>query len=65
MAWVQFSSAYIYTPSRDRRVAIAYPAGHKGSVPAECAAKAVASGVARRIRTPNRSDRDQAGEVAP
>lgn len=52
--WVRFSRPYDYTPSRERRVTIAYPAGFSGSVRRECGAAAVAAGAAVEIDTPKR-----------
>jgi hypothetical protein len=46
MPWVQFSRDYVYTPSRERRVSFGYKAGYRGLVKAECAAQAIAAGVA-------------------
>lgn len=58
MAWVEFTAPFDFTPKANRAVTIAYPAGHRGSVTAECARAAIAKGRAKRIRTPTRAQRD-------
>lgn len=53
--WVRFTKAFDYTPSRQPRVQIAYPAGYEGSVTRECGEAAIEVGRAVEVQAPKRA----------
>lgn len=59
--WVRFLKAYDYTPSRERRVTTAYPAGYEGSVKRECGEAAIQDGAAEEIEAPAREQAPEQG----
>lgn len=58
---VRFTARYIFTPNGRRFSAVVYPAGHEGPVTRECADKAIAAGVAVRVKSP----RGRPGDAGP
>ena len=55
MARVRFDRDYMFTPSADRRVTVAYKAGSELTVTRECADKAIAAGAAEELDVPSRA----------
>lgn len=52
--WVRFVADYIFTPEENRRTAIKYKAGYRGSVRKQCGEKAIAAGRAVLSQPPRR-----------
>lgn len=53
---VRFTADHHYTPSRERRITTAYPAGWSGLVKRECGEAAIALGRAVEIPAPARDE---------